>query len=91
MKIEKKHFYVLENFTGTGVDEYGNTTHRENTSVIFWSGDTEMDEVHEDAIVREATLEEKEYYWDSIEEHTNNKDYSVIGLEGFEEWKQLKK
>jgi hypothetical protein len=91
MKIEKKQFYVLENFTGTGVDEYGNTTHRENTSVIFWSGDTEMDEVHEDSILREATLEEKEYYWDSIEEPTNNEDYSVIGLEGFEEWKQLKK
>jgi hypothetical protein len=91
MKIEKKQFYVLENFTGTGVDEYGNTTHRENTSVIFWSGDTEMDEVHEDVIVREATLEEKEYYWDSIEEPHSNEDYAAIDLEGFEEWKQLKK
>jgi hypothetical protein len=90
MKIEKNHFYVLENFTGTGVDEYGNTTQRQNTSVIFWSGDSEMDEVHEDIIVREATLEEKEYFWDSIEEPPNNEDYAAIGLEDFEEWKQTK-
>lgn len=92
MKIEKKHFYVLENFSGTGTDEYGNRTYRENTSIIFWSGDSEMseDDIHKDVIVREATLEEKEYFWDSMEEPPNNEDYVAIGLEGFEEWKQLK-
>jgi|APCry1669189034_1035192.scaffolds.fasta_scaffold13268_5 hypothetical protein len=90
MKIEKQHFYVLENFSGTGVDEYGNSTHRENTSIIFWSGDSEIEEINKDLIVRDATLEEKEFFWDTMQEPPNEQDYAAIGFEGFEDWKQNK-
>ena len=90
MKIEKKKFYVIENFTGTGVDEFGNEIHRKNISVIFWSGDTERDA--ENIKIREATLQEKEYFMDSIEYAPDNEDYAAVVLDdGFEEWKRTKK
>ena len=89
MKIEKNHFYVIENFSGTGTDDFGNKTHRENTSIIYWSGDTQ-DEIQKDLIIRDATLEEKEYFWDLIDESPNNDDYAAIDLGGYEQWKQNK-